>query len=423
MEIVKKNILSIVCGVIAIAAVVAYFVYVNGSVYPDLEREAKSRETQYNTLVNLIGKNRSLPVVKLDKADASPLPTYPTPPVIERAKQITGKLTGQAKQILAAAVLMNQRPPLVQGVFPNPSDTTKFAFRDAYADFILKDIPKRLNAASPPTLEDVSNAEQKLWDDQYAPKIFFVNGVEANREAVNQEFMTAVGNLREKLQRETAEQHQVYLDQNAVKTNDALWQTEVSPPTPQVWYAQTALWVQTDIVDSIAALNNKILQGVKKKEDRNILNAPIKHIQTIEVPQGTEQFMRITDTSQEGLAAGMSDYMSSPTGRTSGGTYDVIKWTLVVKMDARYLPALIQELGNGRFIAVHKCETVSVDTTLAQEDGFFYGNTPVVQATLTGEALLLRDWTMKLVPEVVKKDLPGAAQSEADAGGTPAAGK
>src|SRR2546423_12020993 len=103
MEIVKKNILSIVCGLIAIAAVVAYFVYVNGSLYPDLQREAKSRETQYNTLVNLIGKNRNLPVVQLENADPTPLPTYPTAPVIDRARQITGKLTGQAQQHLAAA--------------------------------------------------------------------------------------------------------------------------------------------------------------------------------------------------------------------------------------------------------------------------------------------------------------------------------
>jgi hypothetical protein len=212
-----------------------------------------------------------------------------------------------------------------------------------------------------------------------------------------------------------------YLDATAVKTNDALWQTAQSPPTPQVWYAQTALWVQTDIVNSIAALNSKITSGLKT-EERNIIHAPIKHVQSVEVPQGAEQFMRITDTTVEGLAAGMTDYVSSPTGRTSGSVYDVIKWTLVVKMDARYVAALIQELGRGKFITVHKVETTAVNTTLARDDGFFYGNAPVVQATLTGEALLLRDWTMKLVPEVVKKDLPGAATSEGgDSAATPVA--
>jgi len=417
MEIVKKNILSIVCGVIAIAPVVVYFVYVHGSLYPSLEEQAKVRQSNYDTLVNLMGKPRNLPVVKLDKADPVPLPGYPTIPVIEKAKEVTGKLTGQSAQILKVAVDMNRRPPLVQGVFPKPDDTSKFAFRDAYADFMTNGIKAILKGANPPTLEDVANAEQKLWDDKYASKVFMVNGVEANREVVDQEYLGEVANLRETLQKETAEKNMCYLDATAVKTNDALWQTSQSPPTPQVWYAQTALWVQADIVQSIADLN-------KRAGAHNIIDAPVKHVQSVEVPQGVEQFMRITDTSQEGLAAGMTDYMSSPTGRTSGSVYDVIKWTLVVKMDARYVAALIQELGRGKFITVHKVETTSVNTTLARDDGFFYGNSPVVQATLSGEALLLRDWTMKLVPESIKKDLPGAATTEGgDSAAAPAAAK
>ena len=40
---------------------------------------------------------------------------------------------------------------------PNPTDSTKYQFRDAYADFMLKEIPRRLSATNPPTLEDVAN--------------------------------------------------------------------------------------------------------------------------------------------------------------------------------------------------------------------------------------------------------------------------
>lgn len=399
MDIVKKNILSIICGVVAIAAVVVYFVWVSGSLYPDLESQAKARQSNYDTLVNLMGKQRNLPVVDLKSSEAVPLPAYPTIPVIEKARQVTSKLTGQSKQIMSVAVKMNQRPPLVPAVFPKPNDTTKFAFRDAYAVFVTEQLPARLNAAKPPTLEDVAQAEQKLWDEKYAAKIHWIDGREANREVVDQEYLAEVGNLRETLQRQTAETHKVYLDETAITTNTALWKTEASPPTPQVWYAQTALWVQTDIIDSIAALN---------RNAKSILDAPVKHVVTVDVPQGAEQFFRITDTSQEGLAAGMEDFMSSPTGRTSGSLYDVIKFTLTVKLDARYVAALVQELSRGKFITIHKIDTTSVDTTLARDDGFFYGTSPVVQATMTGEALLLREWTNKLVPEVVKKDLPGA---------------
>ena len=409
MELVKKNIISIICGVIAIAAVVIYFVWVSGSLYPSLDAKAKERQSKYDTLVNLMGKTRNLPVIDLEKSEPVPLPAYPTVPVIEKAKQVTGLLSGQAKQITQVAVQMNYRPPLVKDVFPKPDDNAKFAFRDAYDVFISQELPKRLVAATPPTLEDVAAAEQKLWDEKYASRIHWINGVEANREVIDQEYLAEVANLRERLQRETAEKHRVYLDSTAITTNTVVWRAQQSPPTPQLWYAQTALWVQTEIVDSIAALNDRALKGQSQNQkDWNIINAPVKHIVTLDVPQGADQFMRITDTTKEDLAAGMEDFTSSPTGRTSGSVYDVIKWRLVVKMDATYLAALIQELSRGKFVTVHDVSTLSVDTTLAREDGFYYGNAPLVQATLNGESLLLRDWTMKLVPEVVKKDLPGA---------------
>ena len=415
-DILKKNILSIICGVVVIAAVVVHFVYVSGTLHPQLEAAANARKSQYETLNNLLNKQRTLPVIELKTSDPVALPVFPTLPVIEHAKQVTGQLTGQAKQILALAVQMNRHEPLVQGVFPKPSDTAKLMFRDVYTKYVGEGIKERLAAANPPTVEDVARAEQKLWDDKYANQIYYVNGVEANREVVDQQYLAEVENLRQKLERETAEKHRVYLDQTAITTSQALQEGTASPPDAQVWYAQMALWVQTDLVDSIAALNDRVLKGKSQdQKDWNIINAPVKHVLSVSVPQGAEMYFRITDTTQEGLAAGAQDFMSSPTGRTSGPVYDVIKWTLVVKMDARYVPALVQELARGKFITVHKIDTSSVDTSLARTEGFYYGEAPMVQATLTGEALMLRDWTLKLVPEVVKKDLPGntpAAEGE-----------
>lgn len=408
MEIVKKNIISIICGVVVLAAVVVYFVFVSGSMYPKLEADAKQRKAQYETLSNLLGKNRTLPVVELKTTEPVPLPAFPTLPIIEQAKQVTTKLTGQSQQILQMAVQMNRHDPLVPEVFPKPTDRTKYMFRDAYAAFVKDGFARRLAAANPPTPEDVAKEEQKLWDDKYAKRIYYVNGVEANRAVVDQEYLAEVADLREKLEKQTAEKHRVYLDQTAVTTNQQLWKTESSPPDAQVWFTQMAVWVQTDLVDSIAALNDRVLRrNFKNEKDWNIVNAPVKHVTSVDVPQGAEMYFRITDTSQEGLQAGAQDYMSSPTGRTSGSVYDVIKWTLIVKMDAHYVPALVQELARGKFITVHKVDTASIDTTQARDQGFFYGTAPVVQVTLTGEALMLRDWTLKLVPEVVKKDLPG----------------
>src|SRR5215213_8006716 len=112
MEIIKKNILSIVCGVIVIAAVVAYFVFVTAKM-ADLATAAKERKSQYDTLNNLLGKQRLMPVTELKPTDPVPLPAFPTLPIIEQAKTVTAKLKGQSQQILQMAVQMNKHEPLV----------------------------------------------------------------------------------------------------------------------------------------------------------------------------------------------------------------------------------------------------------------------------------------------------------------------
>jgi hypothetical protein len=417
MPIIKKNILSIVCGVLVIAAVVVYFVWVSGSLYPDLEASAKQRKSQYDTLNNLLGKSRTMPVIDLKNTQPVPLPCFPTTEVIEQAKQVTTKLTGQSAQILKLATELNQHKPLIDGVFPKPNDTAKLLFRDAYARYVTNGIPEMLNAARPPSEEDVQERETKLWDEKYAKMIYYVNGAEANREQVDQQYLAEIAGLRQQIEKERAQQHTVYLDQTAVTTNQQLWKSEASPPDAQVWYAQMALWVQEDILKSIKALNDRVLEK-KPKNEQNIVNAPVKHIVTVDVPQGAEMYFRITDTSVEGIQAGAQDFQSSPTGRTSGPVYDVIKFSLVVKMDAHYLPTLIQDLARGKFITVHKVDTTTVDPNMARDEGFYYGESPIVQATLSGEALMLRDWTLKLVPEVVKKDLPGNTPAAGGEGST-----
>jgi hypothetical protein len=403
MQIVKKNILSILCGVVVIIAVVVYFVYVSGSLYPNLEAAAKERQANYDKLAGLLTKTRTLPAVDFDKTEPVPMPAFPVELVIKRGQDAAKNLQGQAKTMMDLAVKFNRREPLVPGLFPKASGTDKIAFRDEYERWVMEHVPQLLRAANPPTEEDIGKAEEKLWEEKFAKRIYFVDGREENRELVDKEYNAEIEGLREKMERETAEKNMVYLDPTAITTNPALLKTEQTPDTAAVWYAQTAMWVQEDVGRSIADLN-------KNARATNIIDAPVKHIVTLDVPQGPEQYIRATTTAggEEGAAAPATpQYGVSPTGRVSGDKFDVVKFTLVVKMDAAYVPALLQELGRGKFIAIHKVELSSVDSQLAREDGFFYGPNPVVQATISGESLLLREWTSKLVPEVVKKELPG----------------
>lgn len=419
MQIVKKNILSIVCGVIVIIALVVYFVFVSGSMYPQLETAANERKAAYEKLSGLLTKSRTLPAVDFEKTEPVPLPAFPVEQVIQQGQAAAKNLQGQAARIMQIAVGFNKREQLVPGLFPKAQGLDKVAFRDAYAIWLSDRIPKMLNAANPPTEEDIAAAEDKLWNDKYSKQIVLINDQEdpANREMVNKAYFAEIEGLREKMERETAEKNMVYLDPTAITTNAAVFKVDQTPDTASVWYSQSAMWVQEDIARSIADLN--VRAGAK-----NIIQAPVKHIVTLDVPHGPEQYLRAAPTSSGGDDASAAppatpQYTVSPTGRVSGPNYDVVRFTLVVKMDASYVPALLQELSRGKFIAIHKVELSSVDSQLAREDGFFYGPNPVVQATVSGESLLLREWTSKLVPEVVKKDLPGFQTAPAADGAAP----
>jgi hypothetical protein len=384
--------------------------------YPKLEAAANERKAAYDTLAGLVSKSRTLPQVDFEKTEPVPLPGFPVEMVIARGEEASKDLQGQATQMMAMAVKLNRREPLVPNLFPKAEGMNKATFRDAYAVWVSHHVPQLLRAANPPTEEDIALAEDKLWNEKFSKQIILVDGQEdpQNREMVNKAYLAETEGLREKMERETAEKNMVYLDPTAITTNASVFKVDQTPDTAQVWFAQTAMWVQEDVARSIADLNKRV--GAK-----NIIESPVKHVVTLDVPQGMEQYLRAPGSGSSGgegesaAAPTTPQYTVSPTGRVSGQHYDVVKFNLVVKMDAAYVPALLQELSRGKFIAIHKVDLSSVDSELAREDGFFYGPNPVVQATISGESLLLRDWTSKLVPEVVKKDLGFPAAPAADA--------
>jgi hypothetical protein len=408
-QILKKNILSIVCGVVVLLAVVAYFVFVTGlyTGADGLEAKAKERQAKYDQLQALVTKQRTLPVTDLSSGSTPvPLEVFPVREVIDKGTEITKQLKEQSAKIEQIATEINQRQPLLPRFFPSPSDAEKYRFRDAYKKHMTYEIPELLHAVQPPTEKDVQEAREKLWRDKYADQIVVVNGREV-REMVDKAYTDEIQGLLEDLERKTALTHRMYIEADAINQNSGVL-AEGTPPTDQIFYAQTATWVQDDLAASIAGFNERTFNELKlPAKERNIMNAPVKHLINMQVPQGVDQFIAKTMTGAEGeTPQGQPDYTLSPTGRNSNSLYDVVKFTMVVKMDARYMTRFIQELGRGKFITVHKVNYTAVDNAQAKADGFVYGTAPIVQVQLNGESLLFRKWVKPLVPDTVKKNLP-----------------
>src|SRR4051812_22921988 len=131
MDIVKKNLVSIILGVVAVAAVVANFYPMTG-MYEVLHGKADARAKVDADLKGLLTKTRSLPSLT-EGGQAQPLPYYPTPRIIEQGKEATKKVADGSPALLDGVGKMNAHEPLLPGALPgamgDPVSAGEFARR------------------------------------------------------------------------------------------------------------------------------------------------------------------------------------------------------------------------------------------------------------------------------------------------------
>src|SRR5438552_1942580 len=109
MEIIKKNIVSIIFALIAIAAVVAAFYPMSGN-FDKLNQELADRKTKFQQAKAIAEKQRELPVVNVgeNNAERTPLGIFPMPRVTKMAAGYMDKLVSQSQGVFVAAMQINQ---------------------------------------------------------------------------------------------------------------------------------------------------------------------------------------------------------------------------------------------------------------------------------------------------------------------------
>jgi hypothetical protein len=464
-EILKKNSLSIACGVVAIVAVVAAYWPVGGK-FAELKTESDQHAGLFSQLTGLRDKERKLPLTDPAQTTQDPLSIFPNEKTIELGTKVTGEVSDQSKKMVDFVVNLNRREHvqtprtddgnatttlLVPEALPTPtSDTPKFRFgdlyklvlntnadqpvsmttdpklRDAKAPNLANDI---LHAGVPPTEAQITDAKAKLWNETFSPRIILVNGQPVNQQQITQDYQNAAIKLPDDMKLEVAQQKKVYLAPDALVQNPNVIANNV-PATVDIWYAQVALWIQQDVCNAIAQANAK---------STNILNAPIKHLIKLNIPQPPGMY-----TLQLVAAAGAAPGTAPPaapveggdtqtlpkttndangiTGRVSNPFYDVIRFQLVLNVEASQVPYVISALSANRLLSVYNMDVVAVDSTERAAAGFIYGANPVVQLNLKCETLFMRKWTAPLMPDNVKTALGIATAAPAPApapGATP----
>ncbi len=434
MELVKKNILSIICGVVALAAIVFHLV-VTSSGFSKLEAEGTARAAKEAELKQLLAGPYSLP--RVDDKEPGNLPQFPNEKIIKIAEGALGKLAAQAKQMVAQAVQMNKSAyvVIVPEALPNPrEDSYKIEFREQY-NLVLQrggkpktynhrpipNLPDEvLQSAVPPTDLEIQEAKVKLWNDDYKTKLIMVNGLPVNQKEVVTEYVKATAKFDEEFRRKRALSYKVYLEPTVLAIQPRLDRTAKNTPTMEdIWFGQLSLWIQQDVCNAIARMNAL---------STNIPSSPVKHLVALDVRQDASMYVlpggltgaavpaaAPTDGGDGGdgsapaaPASPARNFALSPTGRVCNPLYDVVQFEFVVVVDRQYVRDFLRQVQSGRFITVLDADMQNIDLEEAVSQGYDYGSRPVVEVKIKCEAMFLREWTAGAngpMPQVVKSML------------------
>ncbi len=420
--ILAKYWVGILCAIIALAAIITSFIPLGGY-HEELHNKLKASAANYSSAQSLMTKTRYQPIIP-GQASALPLTTFPSQSIINSGKALRDTLNTESVAAFDAIVQKNRHDQLKAGVLPSASGVEPLNYRIAYVartgptGTIYTEI---LRAGAPPTAADIKAEADHILETKYKPQIIpDVNGGKAyNEEPVMAQFHAEEAALPLKMRQDRARGCKVYCLPDALPVDQAVAKAGFGPPDPRkIWWSQMALWVQEDVAKAIAEANAKAA---------DVTTAPIKRIVRLDI-FGQDQGMLFTggkvavapappapDATGAILTADSKtpvpiDPKVSPSGRTTCNMYDVIQFHLELVVTSKDIPFVIDTIARNRLISVLTIESITTeDTNAADAAGYFYGAEPVVHITLRCEALFLREWTLPLMPDTVKRILAGGA--------------
>src|SRR3954447_15312136 len=293
MDIAKKNLLSIICVVIAVLAMVAVFVWPLPGKFAQIQAKADARKAEYESLNNLAHKERKLPQTELSGTDQPKLDGFPTPAVIEKGNQLVSEITTQSKAAQDHAAKINEHQLLVPGSLPTPGTSVAYKYQQAYQK--MMDFPnpdpnirnqtlavKVLKAGVPPTEADITfekeRRKKEIEDNELIP------GQNDAQVAARVAQMEAT--IGETLRSEIATKSAMYMNPDAMDVYKGVFDIPKEPDTATIYYSQLGLWVQQDVCNALAAVNtasNAAAASADPGKPTGILTSAVKHLIKIEV--------------------------------------------------------------------------------------------------------------------------------------------
>jgi hypothetical protein len=420
MDIVKKHLFSIICGGVALLAVVAAFWPMNG-LFLTLNSDLSKSHDNYNQFTSINREKHKMPVVDFEKPEAEELAEFPTQRVIDRGKEIVAKVHEETEKLSQKSLDMNRHQALLPSALPDAkgSNSVLDDFKRRYYR-AMEDFKHQLNATLPPNGEEVAKEIERRRVDVWEKQIQTINGQRVNEQDIMAKMEEEKITLPLQMKIDRSQRFSMYISSEKSfdyhpgipKVDDPQY-----PDIIDVWIAQLSLWIQQDVVAAIAETNRG--DGTKPI---NVDNSIVKRLWGIDIRKEYVTKTGITAISnaspfqndpknsatqlpplEDPTAPLTKQYGLSITGRTCNPVYDVMQFTLKTDVDARYFPKFMANLTRNRFITILRADVKGVDRDKAQAKGYVYGKAPVVQLVLKCEAVFFRDWTRPMMPVGVQK--------------------
>jgi hypothetical protein len=399
--------------VVAVLAVVSTYYPLSGK-FIELNSKMQASVDNDRKLKSLISTNPNMPVVDPKSNEVKPLGMFPTDKVIEKGKQVVGKVHTESEKLAAKALEINERKPLVPGALPSGGGRYLAEFKDAYYS-AMADLRAQMDATTVPTQEEINAKIEQIWTDDFKPMIKTVGDTAQNEQEVRAEFEDFKKDVPKQMRLERAMKHVMYVNPekqgatpgttNGMTTSFDYHQgipaldARDLPNIVDVWCAQLGYWVQEDIVRAIVETN---------KDSKDVDHSIVKRLIRTEIKK---EYLTSTGPIQIAMALNAANippaapdaagpngppkaYGYSVTGRVCNPQYDVMHFTITVDADAQRFQTFLNNLTRSKFVTILKINMRGVDRERIQQSSYYYyGKSPVVRLENKGETIFLRAWT------------------------------
>ncbi len=438
MQFVKGHWISLACGLVTLLAITfGVLGMLSDSVVQEMEKVKQSA----NEIAGLRGDPQNEATINAEK---------------ERGQ----KFKQEYDTVVSAAESINIRKPLLDGVFPTAPYELQFRFKEVYTRRI-GELPKLMDAG------DLPNNQEILDEVEVLAEVARRKAAEEGRDEPGQKGPPGAGGpglppfgrgepgrtaqetpggaaremgrggppgqegvgaqtagptaalpagvTQEDVRRRAAAKKARVIRMYAAPTSfhvSPLAQAEGAPPPKEMWYAQVGLWIQEDLAKAVARVNDEAAQA-RPPSEANVTTLPVKRLEGVRIAgyvtsTGTVvAFPALAGTERQSAAGPAGASGPSFTGRKSDNQFDVLRFTLTVIVDERELFKLVDAITRQNFyqlIGLNHEVTDSSDSA-----GHYYGEAPVVRATLDFEGYFARRLFKELMPKDVQAEL-GAAE-------------